>query len=365
MYFENELELYIEMEGEVHKIRALPGTEISIGSSSKSFDSTTLSKSIGFSKQLVEELKEVSLSINLSSKSVDITISDILLWNSLVGRINQLFVVEPGVEGNKLQPITIYIKTGSLIYRINDAVAKSVSLSTKLNDINLASWSIVGKSIDKVSYLPPLTVDTSHFPAFMLGKKTFVNINGIEVPITSLNISCSNTLNTVSRKTIGSVSNLSDIYTTSKLFSFSISCYLRDSTVKDKLLYELSNERVELEIDMSGAIFILPSAKVTFTDLDTSSVVQISVEGIAEERLPGSNDEFILVIIKTFEDLAGKAQYLIDYMADTFKDGVQCEDIEEVIVNFTPTNIQAGSLFVETFVGGEFKNTRLLLGPNT
>jgi len=336
MYFENELEIYLDMEGEVHKIRALPGTEISVSSSSKEFDSTTLNKNIGFSRQIVEEVKEVNLSLTLTSKSVDITISDILLWNSLVGRINQLFVVEPGVEGNRLKNITVYIKTGTLIYRINDAVAKSVSLSTKLDDVNLAKWDIVGKTVDKVSYVPPLTIDTSAFPPFMLGKQTVVSINGIEVPVTSLNISCSNDLNTLSRKTVGEVSSLSDIYTTSKKFTFSISCYLRDSTVKDRLMYQLTNSRVELEVDMSGMIFILPSAKITFTGVDTSSIIQLSIGGIAEERLPNSNDEFILVIIKKFEELAEKAQYLIDYMANTFKDGVLCEDIPEVIVNFSP-----------------------------
>jgi len=293
MFLQRDLILYVSTvdtgftESNTYKLRTLEGidfdTSVSVSETNTNVINYSLERT---AKPYAEARGEATVSFSTYFKYIGQDYSDLLLWNSLTATDNVFPNISfDGANTYQLPQLYVWFEFDGAIYKLSDAVVQQANFKNNVSNIPTMAWTLVGLNLEKVTTVPDTFLDFTEARTYTVGKKSIVAIDDIKFPVTSLEITYTNSLIVRNRPVLGELASPTDIYTNELDIKISLSVYLGNNYLKNLYDTRLSND---VELDATNAIkvelsdnfiFNFPEVKLFLPSLTSGDIMSLELTG--------------------------------------------------------------------------------------
>lgn len=247
-------------------------------------------------------------------KNTNVTSVEKLLLYSLTGSLGTETINDyttQFISTNKLPELFIFIKFGSLIYKISNSVVKSAELKFDIGEILTISWELVGLSVQTVTTVPTIYTDytaignyiKSNFTTIVTDVGTLPAISGTFKFINAVEIAERNTLN------IRAIQYL-DHYVKQRDIELDFIGYLKTGVVDNKSLFDNINNNIGYNDtntiqtivtigrqSEANIVITLPKSHIDLPQIKIQDIISSNIKITARRNTVDNDDTTIKYII--------------------------------------------------------------------
>lgn len=257
---------------------------------------------------------------------------------------------------------TLYFKLDNIVYLVSNAIVDSAKLNAGISEIVTVEWSGKGSSLVELTGAPrdraitvfggilnsgtlavansnvvTLSRASSYHPYNRMNTAGVVttvpyitnrlsaielgyNDNTYAFPVTAFSLEYNNSIDYISRDSLGKVNNVLTGYSTGRSITGSLSMYLRSgANSSTQFLREISsNEELNSGTRANARIYIggrtapymsafMPAVHFTYPVISTEDIINLSTNFTAQESYPRASDELTLVATRYGESTSAFA----------------------------------------------------------